>query len=90
MTKDAVPDIIAEFIIKAKSANDDKLAEAAIDDSLSKGARISQLEDGIVSYNIQGQNLKSPFGEEAASVPNTPECQNLFRVFTILKRRKGV
>ena len=60
MPSNGVLGIVTEFIIKAENAHDDNLVEGAIDDALSKGARISQLEDGIVTRMGQGKDPKAP------------------------------
>jgi hypothetical protein len=72
--------IIADFLVQARAAATDELAVKGINDAVSNGATPTMLRTGIASLSIKGQNLKRPFGEEAASPENTLEFQNLRRV----------
>lgn len=72
--------IIDEFLIRAHSASSDELAEAAINDAISKGAKPPMLRTAIDSLLIDGQNLKRPLSEQAAGAAKTQQNLNLYRV----------
>jgi thymidine phosphorylase len=81
-------DIIAEFITKGKAATDNEAAKAAINEAIANGKSLDKLSNAIVSLGTQGQDLKRPLGKEAASFPNTPDMQNLFRVYMIISKMR--